>query len=523
MKKICCLFVCSAIIMYSCSKEEDNYGNVRRNIVVANGRISDVITDENIYDVTNLTINGIISGEDWNILFEMAAMGKLEILDMAKAKIVGDANVDCWKDDEIPEYEFSHSKTLKEVFLPNSLTVIGEEAFAECSKLEIVHFSEEIDSIAPRAFYKSGLSGEFLIPEKLRVIGKQAFGGTKLAKVIIKSDVLAANDSIVYMIGGNSVFANCQELTEVEVKEGCTMLELGFDRCSSLSTVSLPSTLRQIGHKSRFTHNYIFNQCKSLESIVLPSKLWLVGYNAFANTSLKEIEIPDGVQYLGSYAFSDCVQLKSIKMPQQLKQIKQGCFEGCSSLLEIDIPNKVTEIDYRAFYGCSTLRKVSFGDNITTIGRYAFQNCTMLHTALLPTHLSSLRESAFEGCSNLAIVRMSDDIEEIEPCTFKDCVELHDLTIGSSVTKIGSSAFLHCPKLESINLPLSISSIDFYAFAYTGLRQMNVKWASPVPIASNTFVGVNLSKATLTVPTGGSAVYNESPVWKDFGQIKEQE
>lgn len=116
MKKICCLFVCSAIVMYSCSKEENNYGNVRRNIVVANGRISDVITDENIYDVTSLTINGIISGEDWNILFEMATMGKLEILDMAKAKIVADANVDCWKDDEIPEYEFSHSKTLKEVF-----------------------------------------------------------------------------------------------------------------------------------------------------------------------------------------------------------------------------------------------------------------------------------------------------------------------------------------------------------------------------------------------------------------------
>ena len=515
------LILCAALFAVSCSKDEELEKEDLNNVVV-NGSLSDQISDESRSKVTRLTINGTISGEDWNILFEMATMGSLEVLDMTNAKIVGKADSDWWNDDEIPEYEFSHSKTLKEVYLPTTLKIIGEEAFAECSKLTQIHFPEGLDSIAPRAFYKSGLSGELSIPTKLRVIGKQAFGWTKLNKVVINSDVLAAEDGTMYTIGGNSVFAYCKDLTELTVKEGCSMLEVGFESCSSLTTVSLPSTLRQIGHKSGSTHNYIFNRCKSLESINLPENIWFIGYNAFANTSIHKIVVPNNVQYLWKYAFHKCTSLEEVAMPKQLRQIGQACFEGCTSLGEIEIPDKVTNVDYKAFADCTSLKTVKFGNSIKTIGRNAFSGCIMLQSAVMPSSLTTLRESAFEGCSNLVNVSLPDYLEEIESSTFKDCIELTDLYIGKSVLKVGSSAFYHCLKIEAMNLPSSISRIESYAFAYTGLNKVIVSWPNPLPIGSNIFDGINLSKSKLIVPTGSKNLYLQSSTWKDFGQISEQ-
>lgn len=529
------IIICAAIIAVSCSKDEDLEKVDLSNIVV-NGNLSDQITDENIYKITRLTINGTISGEDWNTLFEIATMGSLEVLDMTNAKIVGKADADRWNDDEIPEYEFSHSKTLKEVYLPTTLKVVGEEAFAECSELAHVHFPEGIDSIAPRAFYKSGLSGELSLPSKLRVVSRQAFGWTKVTKVTVNSDIIAgktitqkesasgttSNYSSIYAVGGNSVFAYCENLSEVVVKEGCTKLEIGFQHCTSLSKVVLPSTLRQIGHESGNNGNYIFEDCSSLRDISLPDNLLSIGYNAFASTSLKEIVIPDNVQYLGTYAFHNCASLKDVTMPKQLKQIGQGCFEECSKLSEIEIPDNVTEVDYKAFADCMSLKTVKFGNSIKTIGRNAFSGCIMLQSAVMPPSLTTLRESAFEGCSNLVKVSIPDYLEEIESSTFKNCVELSDLYIGKSVLKVGSSAFYHCPKIVTINLPSSITQIDSYAFAYTGLKEVKVFWPNPLSIGSNIFDGINLSKSKLIVPIGSKDFYLQSSTWKDFGEISEQ-
>lgn len=515
------LFIVSFIC--SCSKEDNPFGENQKQSqeLIVLGSLSEYITEENISEITKLTINSVISGEDWNILFEMAVLGNLEILDMSNAQINGVEGIDCWNDDEIPEYNFSESKYLREVFLPKNIRAIGREAFSKCKKLTTVHFPDKIDSIATRAFYKSGLSGEFNVPKQLRVVGKQAFGGTKFDKVVIHSDVLAARDTTMYTLYGNSVFADCDELTEVIVKEGCTMLELGFSHCTSLTKVSLPSTLKQIGYLSGSTHNYIFSRCEILETITLPENLWFIGEHAFSYTALKAIDIPDNVQYIWTYAFHDCELLKEVILPSALIKIDQGGFEGCKMLDNITIPDKVTEIGYSAFGNCTSLQSISFEGNISLIERESFINCTSLKTVILPNGLESLGSSAFEGCSSLSKVVMSNKLKEIEPTTFKDCVELQDVTLGDSIEVIGSSCFFHCPKLTKLIIPITVKIIDNYAFSYTGLKDLIVLWPSPIVINNNIFDGINLSKSTLKVPLGTKELYKATSGWQNFGTIEE--
>ncbi len=504
----------------SCSKDltHENEPEFLSNLTINN--MSD-LNDGNITDVTSLTIKGNIQGKDWNVLFEVAHNGKLKILDLSDAIILGDNNQDTWKDDEIPEYSFEGSKTLEDVRLPNTLKSIGQEAFANCRNLKKIKFGNEIDSIADRAFYKSGIIGDFHIPVSLRVVGRQAFAQTSISKVFINSDVRAVKYKNAYTIYGNSVFANCNELTEVSVSEGCSYLELGFEHCLNLTNVSLPSTLKQIGYDSSSTANYIFKNCSNLSNIKLPENLWFIGYSAFAKTSLKTIEIPNSVQYLWKYAFHDCTHLECIKMSNNLKQLEQSCFEGCQALRNIQLPNTLIEIGYAAFKDCTSLSKVILDENVNKIGRNSFFNCISLLSIELPYNLVSLGESSFEGCSSLSSVIINDKLKTLEAATFKNCTKLNNIILGNTVAKIGNDCFYGCISLKQIELPISINSFNDYSFAYSGLKEVKVHWLTPIQISGNVFTGMNKGNMRLKVPLGTKGVYLNSSVWCEFGEIIE--
>ena len=199
---------------------------------------------------------------------------------------------------------FKGCKVLQRIILPRNLKTIGEEAFINCNKLTSVTFPDGIDSIGERAFYKTKINGELNLPESLRIIGRQAFADTEIETVIINSDIEAGKYSTVYAYGGNSVFAYCDRLKTVLVKEGCTKLEIGFQACDSLNLVILPSTLLFLGQSSHSSGNHLFNFCHKLQSISLPENLQIIGEFCFAHTGIQEMSIPNCVETIQSAAFA---------------------------------------------------------------------------------------------------------------------------------------------------------------------------------------------------------------------------
>ena len=55
----------------------------------------------------------------------------------------------------------------------------------------------------------------------------------------------------------------------------------------------------------------------------------------------------------------------------------------------------------------------------------------------------------------------------------------------------------------------------------TALRNVKIEWATPLSVNDDQFRSVNISAATLHVPTGTKVLYEAAPVWKDFGEIVE--
>lgn len=70
-------------------------------------------------------------------------------------------------------------------------------------------------------------------------------------------------------------------------------------------------------------------------SFEIPRHIKKIGMCAFQDTSIEEINIPEGVKEIEEGAFNWNPQLKKITLPVSLKVLGNDVFEGCENLHEI--------------------------------------------------------------------------------------------------------------------------------------------------------------------------------------------
>ena len=75
---------------------------------------------------------------------------------------------------------------------------------------------------------------------------------------------------------------------------------------------------------------YMFKDCRKLTAIELPQSVTAIQRSAFANTSLRKVDIPGSVQRLGYGAFSDSPSLATIVIGSRVAHIEQGAFYNSS-------------------------------------------------------------------------------------------------------------------------------------------------------------------------------------------------
>ena len=125
--------------------------------------------------------------------------------------------------------------------------------------------------------------------------------------------------------------------------------------------------------------NLTFYNCSSLTNITIPDSVTNIGETVFWNCiSLTSINIPDSVTSIGTSAFSSCSGLKSVTIGSGVTSIGEGAFRYCSGLTSIEIPDSVTNIGVQAFYSCTSLTSIIIGSGVTSIGGSSFFNCNSL-------------------------------------------------------------------------------------------------------------------------------------------------
>lgn len=142
--------------------------------------------------------------------------------------------------------------------------------------------------------------------------------------------------------------------------------------------------------------------------------------------TLTEVTLPNTVDEIGYQAFFNCSNLTNVTIPEGVTKIGQAAFYGCSQLTSITIPSTITDMD-TAFSGNTALSQVTLTNGIPKISSHAFERCTELREIKVPISVDEICPFAFNGCTGLTSVTLEKDINIINSNAFKDCTELNDV------------------------------------------------------------------------------------------------
>ena len=269
-----------------------------------------------------------------------------------------------------------------------------------------------------------------------------------------------------------------------------------FYGCFLITNVQVPIGVESIGTRA-------FYKCLSLENISLPDGLLSIGYGAFDHcSSLRSITIPSTVTNLDVTAFENCDSLTNIVCLGKisLRESSYGGYSynwwGCTNLLSAI----VRDVDYATFYGCDKLSQVTFLEGAKIIRNDAFKGCSSLAKICFPEGLVFIGQSAFSGCRSLIEVSIPNSVTSIGSGAFSACSLVARVEIKNSNTTVDISSFAGCNSVVDITIPQDVCNKKVSDFFDTYQMITNINIAEGVSkIEANCFEGCK-SIVQLSIP-----------------------
>lgn len=226
---------------------------------------------------------------------------------------------------------------------------------------------------------------EIILPNSVKSIPKKTFHGSKIKKVTLNEGLKSI---------GDMAFFN-----------------------STVQEIVFPSTLEQLEEN-------VFYYCSHLKKADLSkTKLTVLPACSFMFAGVEEVLLPATLTEIGAQAFLNTSQLKQIEIPENVRTIGVEAFRE-SNITTVKLPNGVTNMEQRAFYYCSELAEV------TTYG-----------TVLNDDSNAMIHSYCLSGCPKLTRFEIPQSIRILGQGLLGGNKKVTQLTIPASVTQIDFSAF----------------------------------------------------------------------------------
>lgn len=254
------------------------------------------------------------------------------------------------------------------VNIPDSVKVIGEDAFYSCHGITSLTIGNSVTSIDNHAFSGTGLTN-LNIPDSVTSIEWSAFSGcTRLTSITIGNGVINI---------GREAFYGCTNLTDVYNKSSLRLTigseDNGYVAYYAQNVVELDLKLGNWDTYTRDGYSFVYNEKTG----------WMSGYTgSHTNLTLpSSFKTRDGMiidKYALGYSFYGNVKVEAVTIPNSVISIGEEAFQGCTNLMNVTIGNNVDSIGYGAFLGCTNLKSINIPDSVTIIGQSTFAFCPNL-------------------------------------------------------------------------------------------------------------------------------------------------
>ena len=220
---------------------------------------------------------------------------------------------------------------------------------------------------------------------------------------------------------GAYAFKDCRYLTCMFLNDDITTIsDSAFYKDEYLSAINMPRKLELID-------KYAFYGCDTLTFVRARncSRLRRIEDHAFYScTMLAELRLPEGLTYIGPWAFAwDRIlgqEDTTLGLPSSLQTISTGAFAFVNHHKNLNIPANVTSIGDFAFMCDYYMNNLTFspGDKKLTIGKAAFFGDNHMKSVDLSNRVAQIDRCAFAGCEMLEEAYFGDKIDTIEGRAF---------------------------------------------------------------------------------------------------------
>ena len=403
-------------------------------------------------------------------------------------------SINLHKIETIGEYAFEECEGLTQVTFTEGLRTIGEGAFSNCTNLQAITIPANVQSIGAKAFEgmpsavrcqvawetpleiaegtfsnfetlaEGQVAGILFVPEGTKSLYENATGWDFFTIVLESSmddydaTLITFTDPVVKQLA-----------VEAWDKDGDR--QISYDEAAAVTTLGNVFTDKKISS---------FNELKNFTSLTE------INDNAFRNTGLTTITMPEGITRIGNSAFM-----------------------GTSISRWNTLPG-LTEIGDSAFAYNDGFTSLTLSANITKLGTGAFKGCPKLTAINVQTDNAN-----YSAVSGVLYDKAGTTLLQVPAAKAIN----GNFAISENVTEIGEDAFLLVKNLKSVSIPVGVTSIKENAFrGCAALDSVSVAWREPLAVPANTFEGVDQANAVLSVPKGFEDLYKATDVWKDFGR-----
>ena len=210
---------------------------------------------------------------------------------------------------KIPDYAFfdrvNDNTTLVSVFLPESLTEIGENAFTNCVALGSVSFGNSLQAIKMGAFYGCPLTS-LTLPESMTALGDEAFSKGTFTSVNIPLSLTT--------VSGNP-FKGCKNLAS-------------FTGYNPLVSADGRYLVDANGKMICFAGG-------GLTEYTVPGEVKTIGFESMRGFDLEKVVFSEGVEVIQNQALSYSDYLQEVTIPMSVTSVGRSAFAPCSSLKKI--------------------------------------------------------------------------------------------------------------------------------------------------------------------------------------------
>lgn len=407
---------------------------------------------------------------------------------------------------EIPNGLFSGCTTISTIAIPDSVKIIGDEAFKGIS-ISKIEFSENVEYIGSGAFTNCLYLRDVVFNSDSTEIytdtvnkSKSAIGYDENSKII--------SSVVIYSTSRSTALAYAVDMNIPFFATDCNSDVTGYitnrpgvinpDECVQWSYFNNVDILYIFG-KGPMIGDFYDMEFNPLDSVPKAKKIIIVSgvnslYTPLCEVGASEIILPETIRVIEN-SFKNCVELESLVVPDNVSTIYPSAFEGCKSL-----------------------KTLSLGKGLKVVPERMAENCVSLKY-LNMEGVQIIKDSAFKNCSALQSLKFPDTTTIIGQGAFLNCYNVFNISFGKNLISISTMAFANLYMLDTVTFTGDVGSIDINAFNGSGSMTLGIDIILGDDVERSTLSGfknVNVKSVYLGDSFYGFDNYFEMPTLKEY-------